>query len=143
LTRSLTRLAPETLPEDGAPLPEVRSEVPAAPADRPLLEQLGFLQKALSTFGCGPYPLNQFSSPSFLRHSFRVCPHSGVQLHDRAGAVGAGGGLVCRYCGLALDVSVRVGPTHRQVPILYYRASQAMGGADAANSCAGLAVAAA
>jgi hypothetical protein len=38
-------LAPETPPEDGPPLPEVRSEVPAAPADRPLLEQLSFLQK--------------------------------------------------------------------------------------------------
>jgi uncharacterized membrane protein (TIGR01666 family) len=51
LTRSLTRLAPETLPEDGAPLPEVRSEVPAAPADRPLLEQLGFLQKVSTDLG--------------------------------------------------------------------------------------------
>ncbi|MGI4743517.1 MAG: FUSC family membrane protein [Janthinobacterium lividum] len=45
LTRSLTRLAPATLPEEVALLPETRSEVPAAPADRPLLEQLGFLQK--------------------------------------------------------------------------------------------------
>ncbi len=45
LTRSLTRLAPDTLPEDGVSPPEVRSDVPAAPVDRPLLEQLGFLQK--------------------------------------------------------------------------------------------------
>jgi uncharacterized membrane protein YccC len=47
LTRSLTRLAPNTLPEDiaQAALPEVRSEVPATPADRPLLDQLAFLQK--------------------------------------------------------------------------------------------------
>jgi uncharacterized membrane protein YccC len=45
LTRSLTRLAPDTLPEESTPVPEVRSEVPASPADRPLLEQLGFLQK--------------------------------------------------------------------------------------------------
>jgi uncharacterized membrane protein YccC len=51
LTRSLTRLAPETTPEDGTPLPEVRSEVPAAPADRPLLEQLGFLQKVSTDLG--------------------------------------------------------------------------------------------
>ncbi|MGI4820793.1 MAG: hypothetical protein ACRYFV_06230, partial [Janthinobacterium lividum] len=45
LSRSLTRLAPATLPEEVATLPETRSEVPATPADRPLLEQLGFLQK--------------------------------------------------------------------------------------------------
>jgi uncharacterized membrane protein YccC len=51
LTRSLTRLAPETLPEDSPAMPEVRSEVPAAPADRPLLEQLGFLQKVSTDLG--------------------------------------------------------------------------------------------
>jgi uncharacterized membrane protein (TIGR01666 family) len=51
LTRSLTRLAPSTTPEEGAPLPEVRSEVPAAPADRPLLEQLSFLQKISADLG--------------------------------------------------------------------------------------------
>jgi uncharacterized membrane protein YccC len=51
LTRSLTRLAPETTPEDGTTAPEVRSEVPAAPADRPLLEQLGFLQKVSTDLG--------------------------------------------------------------------------------------------
>ncbi|MFD1871377.1 FUSC family protein [Hymenobacter bucti] len=51
LTRSLTRLAPETPPEDGTPPPEVRSEVPAAPADRPLLEQLSFLQKVSADLG--------------------------------------------------------------------------------------------
>ena len=46
LVRSLTRLDPSNLPnEEIAPVPEVRSAVPAAPADRPLLEQLGFLQK--------------------------------------------------------------------------------------------------
>jgi uncharacterized membrane protein (TIGR01666 family) len=48
LTRSLTRLAPEAATEEimtQAALPEVRSEVPATPADRPLLDQLAFLQK--------------------------------------------------------------------------------------------------
>ena len=48
LTRSLTRLAPEVVSEEvltQAALPEVRSEVPATPADRPLLDQLVFLQK--------------------------------------------------------------------------------------------------
>jgi uncharacterized membrane protein YccC len=48
LTRSLTRLAPDAVTEEivtQAALPEVRSEVPATPADRPLLDQLAFLQK--------------------------------------------------------------------------------------------------
>lgn len=46
LQRSLARLDPNTTPDEPAsPTAEVRSPVPAAPADRPLLEQLGFLQK--------------------------------------------------------------------------------------------------
>ena len=46
LARSLTRLDPSTSPAEAAPpAPEVRSAVPATPTDRPLLEQLGFLQK--------------------------------------------------------------------------------------------------
>ena len=53
LTRSLASLAPETQPEETAPAtpPETRSAVPAAPTDRPLLEQLAFLQKVSADLG--------------------------------------------------------------------------------------------
>ncbi len=50
LTRSLARLDPSA-PADEPAAPEVRSPVPAAPADRPLLEQLSFLQKVSTDLG--------------------------------------------------------------------------------------------